>query len=280
MADTQVAGSSVALGPAQIEAKAEAIGQGKASMKLLDAFVLAILAGMFIGTGGMLMLLVKSDSTLSFAASQLLGGLSFSLGLFLVVVAGAELFTGNSLMVCGACSRKYSVGKMLANWGVVYLGNLVGSCLLVVILQLAGFCSMNAGAVGAAAVSTAVAKVSQGWWQIFFRGVMCNILVCLAVWMSFGAKTTPDKFFAVTMPILAFVACGFEHCVANMFFFALGSSTVLLGAIPLSIDAAALNLGSILWNLSASTLGNIVGGALIVGLAYWFVYARKGKAGK
>lgn len=264
-----------ALSPAQIEQKAEDVGEGKASMRPSQAFVLACLAGLFIGMGGMFMLLVKSDSTLPFAVSQLLGGLAFSLGLFAVVMAGAELFTGNSLMICGRLSHRYSARSLLRSWGIVYLGNLVGSLLLVVLLSLANFKGMNGGAVGAASVSVAVSKIGQSWWAIFFRGVMCNVLVCLAVWMSFGARTVVDKLCVVTLPVVAFVACGFEHCVANMFFLPMGLVTMLSGVVPQGLDVSSLNVGGILWNLSASTLGNIVGGALVVGLSYWLAYAKR-----
>lgn len=268
-----------ALAPAQIETKAEAAGEAKARMGASQAFVLACLAGLFIGMGGMFMLLVKSDSTLPFAASQLLGGLAFSLGLFAVVMAGAELFTGNSLMICGRLSHRYSARSLLRSWGIVYLGNLVGSLLLVLLLSLANFRGMNGGAVGAAAVSVAVSKIGQGWWAIFFRGVMCNVLVCLAVWMSFGARTAVDKLCVVTLPVIAFVACGFEHCVANMFFLPMGLATMLSGVVPQGLDVSALGLGGVAWNLSASTLGNVAGGALVIGLSYWLAYARREKAG-
>ena len=173
MSDDQMAGIRPdALSPAQIEAKAEVVGEAKADMGTRQAFVLACLAGLFIGMGGMFMLLVKSDITLPFAVSQLLGGLAFSLGLFAVVMAGAELFTGNSLMILGRLSGRYSRLRLAHSWAVVYLGNLVGSLVLVLLLTLANFRGMNAGAVGTAAVSVAVSKIGQGWWAIFFRGVM------------------------------------------------------------------------------------------------------------
>ena len=276
MSDDQIAGIRPdALAPAQIETKAEAVGEAKAGMGTRQTFVLACLAGLFIGMGGMFMLLVKSDSTLPFATSQLLGGLAFSLGLFAVVMAGAELFTGNSLMICGRLSGRYSRRQLAHSWTVVYLGNLVGSLALVLLLTLANFRGMNSGAVGATAVTVAAAKINQGWWVIFFRGVMCNVLVCLAVWMSFGARTAVDKLCVVTLPVIAFVACGFEHCVANMFFLPMGLATMLSGVVPQGVDMSALNLGGIVWNLSASTLGNLAGGVCIIGLSYWLAYARR-----
>ncbi len=256
-----------ALAPAAIEAKAETVGTGKATMPLGRSFVLACLAGFFIGMGGMFMLLVKSDASLSFAAASLLGGLSFSLGLFAVLVAGAELFTGNNLMVLGCLGGKYAPAQLVRSWCVVYVGNLVGSLALVAILYLANFAGMNGGAVGECAVSVATAKCSLPFATAFFRGIMCNVLVCLAVWMGFAGKTVVDKFLAAAVPVTAFVACGFEHCVANMFFLPYG--------LALSGGTEAITIGSILMNILAATAGNIVGGALLFAGAYWLAFGRK-----
>ena len=256
-----------ALAPAAIEAKAEAVGTGKATMPLGRSFVLACLAGFFIGMGGMFMLLVKSDASLSFAAASLLGGLSFSLGLFAVLVAGAELFTGNNLMVLGCLDGKYTPAQLVRSWCVVYVGNLVGSLVLVAILLGANYAGMGGGAVGECAVSVATAKCSLSFATAFFRGIMCNVLVCLAVWMGFAGKTVVDKFLAAAVPVTAFVACGFEHCVANMFFLPYG--------LALSGGTEAITIGSILMNILAATAGNIVGGALLFAGAYWLAFGRK-----
>lgn len=263
-----------ALAGAQIEAKAEAVGEGKAKMGVLRTFVLAVLAGLFIGMGGMFMLLVKSDATLGFAASSLLGGAAFSLGLFAVLVAGAELFTGNNLMVQGWLSKRYSTGALLRSWLVVYAGNFVGSLLLVCLLRLADFGGMGAGAVGTTMVSVAAAKCALPWGTAFGRAIMCNILVCLAVWMGFAARTVVDKFLCAALPVTAFVACGFEHCVANMFFIPMGMVAQSAGAAYEGANAAALSVGGMLSNLSAATLGNIVGGAVLFAGLYWLAYKK------
>ena len=252
-----------ALTPAQIAAKAVAVGEGKAALAYPKAFALAMLAGVFIGFGAMFMLIVKADSTLSFAASQLLSGLVFSVGLFLVVTAGAELFTGNSLMAAGLLKKRYGLPKLLLAWLVVYAGNLAGSLLLAWMLHMAGVSGMDAGAVGEAAAKIASSKASLAPATAFFRGVLCNMLVCLAVWMSFAARTVIDKLATCIMPVMAFVACGYEHSIANMFFLPFG---ILCGS-----DAA---LTGVLSNIFFVTLGNIVGGAVLIACSYWFAYLR------
>lgn len=254
-----------ALAPAATEAKAETVGTGKATMPMPRAFVLAMLAGFFIGLGGMFMLLVKSDPSLSFAASSLLGGLSFSLGLFAVLVAGAELFTGNNLMVLGCLGGKYSPAQLVRSWCVVYAGNLVGSLVLAAILLAANFAGLNGGAVGETAVAVATAKSTLPFATAFFRGVMCNILVCLAVWLGFAGKTVVDKFLAAAVPVTAFVACGFEHCVANMFFLPFG----------MALSGGSVALGGVVLNIAAATLGNMVGGAVLFAGAYWLAFGKK-----
>lgn len=264
-----------ALAGAQIVARAEAVGKTKAQMPASRAFLLAVLAGLFIGMGGMFMLLVKSDASLGFAASSLLGALAFSVGLFLVLVAGAELFTGNNLMVLGLLSGRYSPASLLRSWAVVYAGNLVGSLLLVALLLLADYASMNGGAVGETMVSVAAAKCSLPWDVAFGRAIMCNILVCLAVWMGFAARTVVDRFLCAALPVTAFVACGFEHCVANMFFLPMGLLAHAAGVAPEGANLAALTMGGLLSNLSAATLGNMVGGAAFLAGTYWLAY-RKG----
>jgi formate/nitrite transporter len=261
-----------ALAPGQIEEKAETIGTGKARMPRLRQFILGMMAGVFIGFGAVFMTFVKADGTFSFATSQLLGGLAFSFGLFMVLCAGAELFTGNSLMICGRLSGRYSVGELLSSWGVVYVGNLVGSLLLVLLVTLSGIATMGDGAVGAAMVKVAAGKVSMPWWNIFFRGVLCNMLVCLAVWMSFGGHSTVDKLVCAALPVAAFVACGFEHCVANMYFIPVGIVAASMGFAPEGAAIASLNVGGFLYNLSAATLGNLLGGVVLIGCGYWLAF--------
>lgn len=257
------------LAPAAIEAKAEAVAVGKVALPPAKCFVLAMFAGMFIGLGATFFLTFTADPTLSFGVKKLGGGICFCLGLVLVLCCGAELFTGNSLMVTAAMSKKISWGALLKNWVIVLLGNLAGSLLLVFLISMAGITAIKAGdsTIGANMASVAAGKINLEWVQIFFRGILCNFLVCLAVWIGFGAKTFADKVLGILLPIAAFVACGYEHCVANMFFLPMG-----MVADPTQVDIAG-----ICFNLSASIPGNIVGGAILVGLAYWFCYAKREK---
>lgn len=262
-----------ALAPAQIEAKAEGIAEGKAAMATGKCFVSAVLAGAFIAFGGMYFCLFLGDPTIPFAVQRLVGGICFSLGLALVLICGAELFTGNILMCCAKASGKIGWGSLFKNWVLVWVGNLVGALVVVALVYLAQVWAMNGGAVGETMVSVAAGKVTPDWTTLFFKGVMCNVLVCLAVWIGFASRTVVDKVVGIILPISAFVACGFEHCVANMFFLPLA---FILNSAGVG-DPGIMSVGGILFNLSAATLGNIVGG-LLVGMAYWFVHAKK--AGK
>ncbi|MBQ3387512.1 MAG: formate/nitrite transporter family protein [Eggerthellaceae bacterium] len=262
-----------ALAPAAIEAKAETVAVGKVNLKPAKAFVLAMLAGAFIAFGGTFFGLVLGDSTLSFAATRVLGGLCFCLGLTLVLCCGAELFTGNSLMVCAGMSKKISWGKMLANWGIVWVGNLVGSLVIVFLVYFSQMHAMNGGGVGTALVSVAAGKMALPFGTAFAKGILCNMLVCLAVWIGFSARTVVDKVAGLLLPITAFVACGFEHCVANMFFLPMGLLLHTAGIGPAA--AEVMTIGNLLLNLCAATLGNVVGGAVLVGLSYWFAYGKK-----
>lgn len=203
------------LAPADIEAKAEALGVSKTKMSFKQSFMLSIMAGAFISMGAMFFLLIVSDSALPFAAQRLIGGCLFSLGLLLVVVCGAELFTGNTMIVMSAASKKISWSAVLKNWVVVFLGNLVGSLIMVGLVFLSNYQGMNGGAVGTTIVSVAAGKMSPDWLTLFAKGIMCNFLVCLAVWIAYGSKTVADKMLGILLPIAAFVACGFEHCVAR-----------------------------------------------------------------
>ena len=260
-----------ALAPAVTEAKAEAVGVTKASMGGAKCFVSAMLAGAFIGFGGMYFCTFLGDTTMAFGVQRLVGGLCFCLGLCLVLCCGAELFTGNVLMVCAKASKKISLAGLLRNWGIVWLGNLAGSLVALAIIYLSNLQAMNGGAVGEAFVSVAAGKVALEPVTLFFKAVLCNILVCLAVWIGFSSKTTADKVLGILLPISAFVACGFEHCVANMFFLPMG---LLLNTVAGIGAAGAITAGGVAYNLVLATLGNIVGG-LVVGLAYWFIYHKK-----
>ncbi len=255
-----------ALTPAETEVKAEAVAIGKVGLANSKCFVLAILAGLFIGLGATFFLTFTADPTLTFAVKKLCGGLCFSLGLVLVLCCGAELFTGNTLMIMALASKKIKVGGLLKNWIIVLIGNLVGSLLLVFLIYMAGIQNIAVGdtTIGANMVSVAAGKISLTWTQIFFRGILCNTLVCLAVWIGFSARTVADKVIGIILPITAFVACGFEHCVANMYFLPMG----------MAVDPSKIDISGILYNLSASVPGNIVGGMIVVGLSYWYVYHK------
>jgi formate transporter len=257
------------LSPAQVERKAEATALAKAESPAASAFVLALLAGTFIGIGATFMLVVKADSTLPFAASTLLGAFAFVAGLFLVLAAGAELFTGDCLMVMGPLAGKVSWGRVAGRLALVYVGNLLGSLAMAALVLGAGVAQLNGGAFGDAAVAVATAKTSMGWGTIFFRGILCNMLVCLAVWIGYSATSVADRLVAALLPIMAFIAAGFEHCVANMFF--LPYALMLEGS---GIASGSVGMGGFAYNLSAATLGNMVGGMVLVGIAYWFAYGR------
>ncbi len=258
-----------AYAPPQISARVEQVGVAKANLGTLPLFVLGILAGGFIGLGALSFTIVLADTTLSFAASRLVGGVAFSLGLILVVVAGAELFTGNNLLVMAWVGRSISTTQLLRNWTLAYLGNALGAGGLVLMVVLANHGSLGDGAVGAAAVRIAQAKVALPFWEAFFKGVLCNMLVCLAVWLSVAGRSVIDKVVAVVFPISAFVAAGFEHSIANLYFLPLG---YLWQDQYAAEGTARIEPSAILANLLPVTLGNIVGGALLVAGIYYLVY--------
>lgn len=265
------------LAPAEIEQKAEDLGVSKTSMSFRQSFMLSIMAGAFISMGAMFFLLVSGDPGLPFAAQRVLGGILFSLGLSLVVICGAELFTGNTMIVMTACSKRITWGAVLKNWVVVFIGNFVGAIIMVGVVYLANFQAMNGGIVGNTIVSVAAGKMSPDWLTLFAKGIMCNFLVCLAVWIAYAGKSVVDKVFGVMFPIAAFVACGFEHCVANMFFLPFGILLASVGIDPGTVDPSLVTWSGALWNWSATVPGNIVGGALFVGMAYWVAFHKKTK---
>lgn len=264
-----------ALTPAEITAKAEDLGVVKTEMSFGRSFALSIMAGAFIAMGAMFFCLVAGDPDLPFAVQRVLGGSLFSLGLLLVVVCGAELFTGNTMIVMTAAGKRIKWSAVWKNWIVVFFGNLVGSLVIVALVFLAGMPSMNGGIVADTMVSVAYGKMTGEWVALFAKGIMCNFLVCLGVWIAYGSKTVADKMLGILLPIAAFVACGFEHCVANMFFMPMGVLLASTGILPLGVDPAAMNVMGMLWNWSATVPGNIVGGALFVGMMYWYIYRKK-----
>jgi formate/nitrite transporter len=248
----------------------------------LQVLALAILAGAFIALGAAFFTVVTYDTgSIAGGLLRLLGGLVFCLGLILVVVAGAELFTGNNLIVMAYVDGKVTLGQLLKNWLIVYLGNFIGAMGILLMIYLSGHWQTADGAVGAKAIAIANSKVNLTWLEAFFRGILCNVLVCLALWLCFAGSTVVDKVLAILFPITAFVAMGFEHSVANMFFIPAGmlasqDPAMLQAVMPVNLDN--LTVSGFLWdNLLPVTLGNMLGGGLFVGLVYWFIYLRKNK---
>ena len=206
---------------------------------------------------------------------RLLGGLAFCLGLILVVVAGAELFTGNNLLVMACIDRLISFRQLIQNWAIVYIGNFMGALGILVLMYLTGLWWQGDGSLGNKVVAIADTKVNLGWMEAFARGVLCNILVCLAVWLCMAGRSVTDKVLAVIFPVTAFVALGFEHSVANMFFIPAGLLAQTQAETSLAISEQ-LTIGGFFWhNLIPVTLGNMLGGSVFVGLFYWFIYLRK-----
>ncbi|MBN1486548.1 MAG: formate transporter FocA [Anaerolineae bacterium] len=272
-----------ALSPAQMAVKAEAVGVKKATMAADKLFVLGLLAGAFIGLGAIFATTIATGgSALPFGVKQMLVGLVFCVGLILVVVAGAELFTGNNLVVIALLSKKITTGQLLYNWGIVYLGNFVGSVLLAFINALAQQHMKGGGQVGVTALNIANAKCGLDFVPALALGIMCNFMVCLAVWLTFSARSATDKVLLVLFPIAGFVAAGFEHSVANMYF--ISSGLFIKSGAPAAfwnqIGMAASDFADLTWgnffikNLLPVTLGNIIGGSVMVAFVYWYVYLR------
>jgi len=261
------------------ETVAQSVGVAKANSPWFTVLVLGILAGAYIGFGGLLSTSVTFDvaSKWGLGFSKMLGGAAFSVGLMLVVIAGAELFTGNNLMISSVLSREITLGTMLKRWGVVYLANFIGSLILAFLFYYSGLWKTGDGALGAAAIKTAFNKVTLSFGEALWRGIGCNWLVCLAVWMAMAARQTIGRVFAIFFPIMAFVAIGFEHCIANMYFI---PAAILLSnqagiPAPAGVNLNLIGWGSFLWNnLLPVTIGNIIGGAVFVGMSYWGAYLR------
>ncbi len=266
--------------PMDMAAACERVGERKASMDLVSTLVLAGLAGAFISLGAVLYTVTVSGSPFGYGPTRLLGGAAFSLGLVLVVVGGAELFTGNTLIVMAWASRRVSTISMLRNWALVYAGNLVGALMTVALVYWGRQWQFGDAAVGASALQIANAKVDLAFGQAIALGVMCNALVALAVWLALSGRSNTDRFLGIIFPIMAFVANGFEHSIANMYFVPMGlllkDETEAVTAAGLTPDALSdLTWGDFLFsNLLPVTIGNIIGGAILVGAVYWFVYLR------
>jgi formate transporter len=269
--------------PPDMAAACEAAGAAKAARDWPSLFVLGVLAGAFIALGAMFMTVVMTGSAdLPWGVARLLGGLVFSLGLILVIVGGAELFTGDCLMVLAWASRRISLAALTRTWALVYLGNIVGAVGTAALVFLAAQHGFAGGAVGRTALTVAAAKAALPTAQLFFLAVLCNVLVCLAVWMSFGAQSAAGKVMVIVPPVAAFVAAGFEHSIANLYLLPYGLA-IKAWAVPefwaaIGQDAAAypaLTFANALHNVVVATAGNLIGGSLMVGAVYWFLYLRR-----
>jgi formate transporter len=267
------------------ETVAQTVGVAKATYPWLTVFVLGILGGAYIGFGGLLTTCVTFDATakLGTGLTKLVSGGLFSVGLMLVVIAGAELFTGNNLMVSSVMSKEITFAKMMERWVLVYFANFIGALFVGMLFFYSGLWKTGDGALGAAAVKVAYSKVHLTFSEALWRGIGCNWLVCLAVWMALAARQTIGKIFAIFFPIMAFVAMGFEHCIANMYFIPTGIVFVQKLALPpvAGVDVSILTWTNfLLQNLLPVTIGNIIGGSVFVGMSYWGAYLRPAKAAK
>ena len=251
--------------PEQIAKLVESIAINKAKLPLIPLLTLGILAGAFISFGAMFYTVVITDSTIGLGPTHLLGGVAFSLGLVLVVVAGAELFTGNNLIVLAWADKKVTTGELARNWLIVYFANFLGAVASAGFVHLSGIASMGEGAVGDTSIAIAQSKIELDVLAAFTRGILCNALVCLAVWLCVAAHHISGKILAIVFPISAFVALGFEHSIANMYF------------IPLAIfqSGGEVSFSDLMANLIPVTFGNIIGGSVFVALVYWICYIRQ-----
>ena len=275
-----------ALLPPAMAEKAERIGAEKTRLNTLSLLTLAVLAGAFIAFGAMFASVVSAGASqaLPYGVTRLLAGIVFSLGLILVVVGGAELFTGNNLMIMAWAGGKVTLGEVFRAWSLVYVGNFIGAAATAALVFLAGHYQHGSGAVGAAALAAADAKAALPFFSALVLGVLANVLVCLAVWLCYSARTTADKILAIVPPISAFVAAGFEHSIANMYL--LPHGLLIKGWAPESFwhsigsgpaQYEALTWVSLLTNLVPVTIGNVIGGGVLVGAVYWFVYLRESR---
>lgn len=265
--------------PAEVAEKVKTIGVDKATMALFPLVILSLMAGAFIAFGAMYYTVAITDSGMSYGLSKIVGGLTFTLGFILVVVAGAELFTGNTLVVMAWAKGKVSLTDLLRCWLIVYMGNAIGAFVMVYLVYLSGYLDNAHHAVGVTALKTGLAKVDHTLTESFVRGLFCNVLVCLASWMVYASRTVTDKVLAVLFPISAFVAMGFEHCIANMYMIPIAIlasvDPAILAVSGLDADALQnLNLVGFVHNIVPVTLGNIVGGVVFVAMAYYLVYVH------
>jgi formate transporter len=273
--------------PADMARRGEESGVKKANLDFISMFALAVLAGAFISLGAIFATVTWTNpgTSIPWGWGRLIGGIAFSLGLILVIVGGAELFTGNNLIVMAWASRRISTLKVYRNWVIVYYGNFVGAIATAGVVFLGRHYMMAGGALGTTALNIGLAKVSMDFFQALVLGILCNVLVCLAVWLTYSARNTFGKILAIIFPISAFVAAGFEHCIANMYFipFALFIKMGAPDTFWQAIGASPASYQNLTWvsfflkNLLPVTIGNMIGGVFFVALVYWSVYLHKKK---
>ncbi len=268
--------------PPEMALACEKAGVAKAGRDAFTLLALGVLAGAFIAFGAIFMTVVLTGAAeLPWGVARLLAGLVFSLGLILVIVAGAELFTGDSLMIVAWASGRISLGALLRAWCLVYAGNIIGAVATALMVFLAGLHGFNGGALGKTALLIASTKAALPTLQLFFLAVLCNVLVCLAVWMSFAARSTSDKVLVIIPPVAAFVAAGFEHSIANLYLLPYGlilkanAAPEFWSAIGQSVaDFPSLTVIAAIHNITVATAGNLIGGSVMVGIVYWMVFLR------
>jgi formate/nitrite transporter len=253
-----------AYSPSRIAQLVDKVGVTKAKQPKLKTVVLGVLAGVFIAFGAMLFTLIITESNLGFGVTKLLGGIGFSLGLILVVVAGAELFTGNNLIIMAWANGEVQTRAILVNWAIVYVANFIGAVLAAYAMYWSGLLEESNGIIKSVALQIAHSKIATSTSELFIRGILCNTLVCLAVWLCMAAHDVASKAVAIIFPISTFVALGFEHSIANMYFIPLG----------MIISSGDITMYDLFHNLLPVTLGNIIGGSVFVALIYWIVYIR------
>lgn len=275
--------TDTAYSPPQTAAIVENKAVVRAKLRVTQTFALSIMAGIFVALGAQFATFVTSDSTLHFGLTSLIAGVVFSLGLILVETAGAELFTGNNLNILGYLSNRITTGELLRIWVIVYIGNFMGSLLMVCLMYETQQFEFFHNMVGAKALLIAHKKVNLSFPEALARGVLCNALVCLNAWLCYSGRTLADKVVSVIFPIGGFVASGFEHCVANMYFIPMGmvlrkNPAVIATAEKMAGKSVDLSLltwkGFFIHNLVPVTLGNIVGGGILIGVVFWFIYLR------
>ena len=262
----------------------EQIAIGKAQKALSTTFLLAIMAGMMISLAGVFYTTVSAGAgDMPYGIAKFVGGLSFSMGLMAVVLCGADLFTSSTLLAIPAVSRKITIRSMLRNWVVVYFGNLVGSLLMVAMIVYTDQWRGGHGEVGSAALYIANGKLGYSYGQALVLGILCNLMVCLAIWMSYSARAASGKMLAMVLPVAMFIAAGFEHSIANMYLLPVGLAIKSLAApefwSEIGKTAASfpnISLSNIIWqNLLPVTIGNIIGGAVLIGIFNWHIFLKK-----